>query len=66
MVSNTDVFRESITMSLHQKTSIPHRHHLQSTMFPFRRVDTHVPGYDSSRDPEVTASSGRPPATCRL
>jgi len=66
MVRNTDVFHGSIRVSLHQKTSIPHRHRLQSTMFPFRRVETHGPGYGSSMDPEVTASSGRLAASCRL
>ncbi len=66
MVPNTDVFRGSIAVSLHQKTSTPHRYHLQSTMFPFRRVEIHVPGYGSSTDPEVTASSGRLAASCRL
>ncbi len=66
MVPNTDAFHGSIRVSLHQKTSIPHRHHFQSTMLPFRRVETHVPGYGSSRDPEVTASSGRHAASCRL
>jgi hypothetical protein len=66
MVPNTDVFHGSIGVSLHQKTSIPHRHHLQSTMILFRRVETHVPCYGSSTDPEVTASSGRLVATGRL
>ena len=35
-------------------------------MFPFRRVEIHARGYDSSRGPEVKASSGRPAVTCRL
>ncbi len=63
---NTDVFRGSIRVNWNQKTSIPHKRHLQSTMFPFRYVENHAQGYDSSRGPEVKASSGRPAATCRL
>ena len=60
------VFREPIKVDLYQKTSIPHRCHLQSTMFPFQYAENHVQCYGSSTDPEVKASSGRPAATCRL
>jgi hypothetical protein len=35
-------------------------------MFPFRRAENHVRGCDSSKDPEVKASSARPAVTCRL
>ena len=62
----TDVFHGSIIVSLHQKTSIPHGCHLQPTIFRFRRAEIHAPGYDSSMDPVVIASSGRLAATCCL
>jgi hypothetical protein len=38
----------------------------QSTMLPFCGAEDHVRGYDSSRGPEVKASSGRPAATYRV
>ena len=63
---NTDVFHESIRVSLHQKISISHRRHLQPTMFRFRHDEIHARSNGSSTDLEVTASSGRLAATCRL
>ena len=63
---NTDVSRESIRVKWNQRTSIRYKLHLESTMFPFRHAENLVRGYDSSRGPEVKASSGRPAAACPL
>ena len=51
---------------MHQRTSIPHRCHLQPTMLPFHCAEIHGQGYDSSKGLEVKASSGPLAATCRL
>ena len=47
-------------------TSILYWCHLQPTMLRFRRAEIYTRGCGSSMDPEVKASSVRPPATCRL
>jgi hypothetical protein len=46
--------------------SIPRKCHLESTMFRIRYAEIHEQSCDSSRDPEVTASSGRHVAPCHL
>jgi hypothetical protein len=66
MAQNTDVFHGSITMNLHQKTSILRKCHLESTTSRFHHAEIHARGYDSSTDLEVKASSGRLAATYRL
>jgi hypothetical protein len=63
---DTDVFHESIRANYDQKTSIPHKCHTESTMFPFRQAGIYVRGCDFSRNLGVKASVEPLAVSCRL